>query len=566
MRTRLKNLIVTALLALFILNILPSFCFGDSKTVQGWQVADTDGIVSESSGVITLSGDDQSAGPLLYKEISPQSDFEISLQIKAATLGEVNRDPRGAGEGFALMLKSNTDFFTPFGVAFEFRARGGGQFLLARRNNSTFVIPCFWTFDPWDWTPFVYNTLEYNDGYEYWHSYPSNITENALVKPNVWYTMKLEVQESPFIVTAKVITETGAMLGCFSVSDITDFSFQDIKFIGISSHFGGEFYVRNFDLRNISDIDSISEVAEQTQLSIFPEVSSPTLGSIINIKGRLADSNGSGLANEFVVLSYSFAGIDQWLPISSSLTNDAGDYSIQWVNIASGDFTLKTVWSGNSTHLGTSNTTIVSVLPYLNQTVFFVESNSTVTDLAFNSTSSELCFSVTGPSGTAGFVRVTVAKSLIANGTDVKVYLDGNQFNYSITSVDDSWLVALSYSHSTHQISMLLSPNEAQIFVQSSSTFFQDLWLWVILAVGVLGAAIFVFRRKKQGKKQSTIKTYTDYMKILAKKGNINDIESTKLTISEGFSDRNTKRLVCCVYDNFLGHRNIMNTQRYVKL
>ena len=496
MRTRLKKLIVTTFLALFILNILPSFCFGDSKTVQGWQVADTGGIVSESSGVITLSGDNRSAGPLLYKEISPQSDFEISLQIKAATLGEVNRDPRGAGEGFALMLKSNTDFYTPFGVAFEFRARGGGQFLLARRNNSTFLIPGLWTCDPWDWTPFVYNTLEYNDGYAYWHSYPSNITENALVKPNVWYTMKLEVQESPFIVTAKVINETGAMLGSFSVSDITDFSFQDIKFIGISSRFGGEFY-----LRNISDIGSISEVAEQTQISIFPEVSSPTLGSIINIKGRLADSNGSGLANELVVMSYSFAGIDQWLPISSSLTNDAGDYSIQWVNTASGDFTLKAVWSGNSMHLGTSNTTIVSVLPYRNQTVFFVESNSTVTNLAFNSTSSELGFSVTGTSGTTGFVRITVAKSLIANITDVKVYLDGNQLNYSITPVDDSWLLAFSYSHSTHQISMLLSPNEAQIFVQSSSTFFQDLWLWVILAVGVLGAAIFVFRRKKTGKK-----------------------------------------------------------------
>jgi hypothetical protein len=486
MYTSLKKLIVTMLLALFISNILPLFCFGDSQTVQGWQVADVGGIVSELYGVITFSGDDQSAGPLLYKEISPETDFEISLQIKAATLGEVNRDPRGAGEGFALMLRPNsTSFSAPVGVNFEFRARGGGQFLLARHNYPT-LIPYLWTGYPWEWTPFVYNTLGYNDGYEYWHSYPSNVTENALVKPNVWYTMKLEVQESPFTVTAKVINETGAVLGSFSVSYITDFSFQDIKFVGIASRFGGEFYIRN-----ISYSGSISEVSEQTQISIFPEVSSPTLGSIINIKGNLADSNGSALADELVVLWYSFAGIDQWLPISSTRTNDGGEYSIQWVNTASGDFTLKAIWSGNSTHLGTSNTTVVSVLPYQDQTVFFVESNSTVTELAFNSTSSELSFSVTGPSRTTGFVRATVAKSLIANYTGVKVYLDGNQLNCSIIPVNDSWLVEFSYSHSTHQISMRLSPNE------TSTTFSQDLWLWVILAIGVLGAAILVFRHKK---------------------------------------------------------------------
>jgi hypothetical protein len=465
------------LLSLSLLSILPSFCFGIVETVQGWQVDSSGGFVSESNGVITLAGDDRSAGPLLYREIPPQSDFEISLQIKAATLGEVSRDPQGAGEGFALMLRPSTDFSAPTGVNFELRARGGGQFLLARHNN-------LW---PWDWTPFVYNTLEYNDGYSYWHSLPSSVTENALVKPNVWYTMKLVVHESPFTITAKVINETGAMLGSFSASDIIGFTFQDIKFIGISSGFGGEFYVRN-----ISESGFISEGAAKSQISIFPEVSSPTLGSIINIKGRLADSNGSGLANELVVLYYSFPGIDQWLPISSILTNETGDYKIQWVNTASGNFILRAVWSGNSIYLGSSNTTVVSVLPYQNQTVFFVESNSTVTDLAFNSTSSELGFSVTGPSGTTGFVRATVAKSLVASGADLKVYLDGNQLAYSVTSVGDSWLVAFSYSHSTHKVSINLLSSIAQSV--------PEFLFWIILSlliVAVITVGLLVYFKKR---------------------------------------------------------------------
>ena len=34
--------------------------------------------------------------------------------------------------------------------------------------------------------------------------------------------------------------------------------------------------------------------------------------------------------------------------------------------------------------------------------------------------------------------------------------LDGKQLNYSVTSTVDSWVVALNYSHSTHQISIHL--------------------------------------------------------------------------------------------------------------
>jgi hypothetical protein len=72
------------------------------------------------------------------------------------------------------------------------------------------------------------------------------------------------------------------------------------------------------------------------------------------------------------------------------------------VNTASGTFTLKAEWNGDNEYLRAFPTTMLSFLPYKNQQVFFVESNSTVAALAFNSTSSELSFTVNGTSENRG--------------------------------------------------------------------------------------------------------------------------------------------------------------------
>jgi hypothetical protein len=99
----------------------------------------------------------------------------------------------------------------------------------------------------------------------------------------------------------------------------------------------------------------------------------------------------------------------------------------------------------------------LNTIPYENQYVFAVESNSTVSALVFNSTSSELSFAVGGQSGTKGYAKVTVAKSLVGDVTDIKIYLDGNELPYSVTSIDDSWLLTFSYAHSIHNVSVSLN-------------------------------------------------------------------------------------------------------------
>jgi hypothetical protein len=95
-----------------------------------------------------------------------------------------------------------------------------------------------------------------------------------------------------------------------------------------------------------------------------------------------------------------------------------------------------------------------SPIPVPGQSFFFVESNSTVTELFFNSTSAALSFTVSGESYTAGYVKVTIAKSLVSTVQNVKAYLDGNELNVAITDDGDSWLLSFTYMHSTHKVTI----------------------------------------------------------------------------------------------------------------
>jgi len=197
----LKKFLLVMILAVLIgstailgLNLQPA----RAAMFQGWQI-EGGGQYSESNGIIRLWA---SGGQwiILYKEFSPVSDFNVSLQVKAAYL-----------VGFALMLRSDLPFAgSTHGVNFEFGARDGGTFLLARYANG------------WTWNIFVSNA-----------------------KPNVWYTMKLSVYSNPYRITAQVFTENGALLGSFSASDMSNFAFGSIRYLGFGVlESGGDFYVR----------------------------------------------------------------------------------------------------------------------------------------------------------------------------------------------------------------------------------------------------------------------------------------------------------------------------------
>jgi parallel beta-helix repeat protein len=234
--------------------------------------------------------------------------------------------------------------------------------------------------------------------------------------------------------------------------------------------------------------------------SISTSSSSAFVGFALDINGTLYDIYGNGLENQTVVLYYAFPRADTWVPITSDITDQLGKYYINWIPPATGYFTIKAVWAGNSTHFGASNNISLSTIPYQNQYVFSVESNSTISVLAFNSTSLELSFTVTGETGTTGYVKVTIAKSFVSNIADVKVYLDGNLTEYSATSQDDAWILTFTYTHSIRYVTLDLK-------TATITGISPDLtpWIYFIIAaivVALVSGIIMQSRRKKKLKEE----------------------------------------------------------------
>ena len=235
-----------------------------------------------------------------------------------------------------------------------------------------------------------------------------------------------------------------------------------------------------------------------TSLSIFASAQSLSnvAGSAVNIFGNLANSTNSPLQNKTVVLSYTFLGIDSWIPVSSAQTDKEGNYNIQWINSASGTFTLEAAWSGDADNAPVSNTTTLSFLPSERST-FVIESNSTVFALAFDNATVTLSFNVTGPTGTTGYVKATIAKSMLENGEDLQASLDGKQLDYRVSSAGDSWIYCFNYSHSSHHISMNMVEG-----VLASQPLGSDVVLASIIAVfgAILGIIAYVTMRKSNNR------------------------------------------------------------------
>jgi hypothetical protein len=231
-------------------------------------------------------------------------------------------------------------------------------------------------------------------------------------------------------------------------------------------------------------------------ITIQTDASTYNVGSKLIISGTLSDQNQNPIVDKTIVLSYSLDGGTSWIEVGSSKTDSQGQYRIQWIISASGAFTLKAAYAGSSTQAAAQDTTTLSFLPYEGQKVFFVESNSTVTGLTFDSQTLTVGFTVSGPTGSAGYTKVTVAKTLIANFTGITVAIDQTPVQYTVTSSGEYWIVEFNYHHSTHAVSIGL--NEL-----TSSAFTVDTTIIAIIAIIVIAAAVggfAVIRHSKRTK------------------------------------------------------------------
>jgi len=197
------------------------------------------------------------------------------------------------------------------------------------------------------------------------------------------------------------------------------------------------------------------QIDVRTHISISLTSSTSYVGFKVEINGNLT-CNKVGVPGAPVLLSYSVNGGEPWNNITFVSTAYDGGYSAEWMPSATGNYLVKATWSGNDTYPGATTIVNLAVIPFEGQNVFSVESNSSISELAFNATSWTLSFTASGPHGTRGYVKVTVAKSLVANITNIRVFLDGIRSEYSIASLDDSWLLTFDYIHSTHQVEVNL--------------------------------------------------------------------------------------------------------------
>jgi hypothetical protein len=233
-----------------------------------------------------------------------------------------------------------------------------------------------------------------------------------------------------------------------------------------------------------------------TSISISTDVPSSFVGFIVTVYGNLNDTFGAAVFGEPVFLHYTFPEYGSWIPVTSDVTDESGEYNINWIPPATGSFTLKAEWKGNATHSGSSDIVSLSIMPYKNEQVFSVESNSTVTGFVFNSTSLKFKFSVSGPDDTKGYVKLIVAKSIVTDVTGVEVLLDGKKMSYSISSLgDSSWLLLFSYAHSTHDVTISLG-------VQSEHQ--QDAFITTLVAAvsgasaTIVGLGVMLYFKKRK--------------------------------------------------------------------
>jgi hypothetical protein len=193
-----------------------------------------------------------------------------------------------------------------------------------------------------------------------------------------------------------------------------------------------------------------------TNIDLSCESTASYIGYKVEINGTFS-STGAPVSGEPVQLSYSDTGGSTWSSLTQVYTDSNGCFSALWMPQISGNYLIRASYLGSETL--NSTTTIVTLVstPYSNQNVFSVTSNSTVSALAFNSANNELSFVVSGASATFGYVEVAIAKSLVADVTNIQVYLDDEPTEFTVSSAADAWILHFEYTHSTHSVTVNLA-------------------------------------------------------------------------------------------------------------
>ncbi len=194
------------------------------------------------------------------------------------------------------------------------------------------------------------------------------------------------------------------------------------------------------------------EVRERTPVTVHISLASSEIytGQEVTVSGNLT-YDGIGVPNAQIVLS-SKTYIENaiWNKIAYVETDVDGRYSTVW-KPPRGSYQVKAAWAGNSTFPETSVSVNLGVKSFGDFITEF-SSNSTITGLNFNASTRILSFYAEGPTGTSGYVKITLEKDPEFDPEGISVFLDHNPIEYSIASTSQSWVLDIIYSHSVHSV------------------------------------------------------------------------------------------------------------------
>ncbi len=226
-----------------------------------------------------------------------------------------------------------------------------------------------------------------------------------------------------------------------------------------------------------------------------------TLTTGYKISGYLTDSSGAPIRGALVSLNQYHCGWYSKTDGRYFVTAPAGTYTLKIQPKTGPSFTIYTEANFAVNQDIQRNFVLTTATPP--DQIFKVESNSTVSNLSFNSTSVTLSFTVSGTSGTQGYTKASIAKTLVPTFTGVTVALDGKNLTFTVGSTTDYWVLEFNYGHSTHQVLINVDTSDSEAVTQAQTqseppvSTIPELTPFALVFGVIMASVAVVFARKK---------------------------------------------------------------------